>query len=85
MGVRPLLPFRLTALSRVLHTIRRRAQTAIFLDRQHGGDVYFAGVDAGPTRFVLRWPRAAWILAPVVSAESGEASLNGVNGCAIPA
>src|SRR5205823_6449116 len=41
--------------------------TAWRLARQHSGDVYFAGSDTGATRFVLRWPRAAWTATPVLA------------------
>jgi signal transduction histidine kinase len=54
--------------------------TAWRLARQHGGDVRFVRGDAGPTRFVLRWPRAAWNPTP-----PAEPTANGVNGCHVSA
>lgn len=63
--------------------------TAWRLARQHGGDVSFAATEAGPTRFALRWPRAAWVANPVSMPEPApaliEPGLNGVNGCHVSA
>ncbi len=54
--------------------------TAWRLARQHGGDVRYAGTATGPTRFVLRWPRAAWAVSAALPVD-----VAATNGCHVPA